>query len=302
MNNYIKVRDTDIVISGRLLKVARPELEKYEALENPVELIEELRRSGRRIDLFTFLQIEKDAPKLDLFMEPENMAILTVSTYDQWFNNQIRSEARNRARQAGKKGVTVQEVPFDDAFVKGIWEVYCESPIRQGKRNVHYGKDMETVRREAATFLDRSVFIGAFLQGQLVGFVKMVMDKQRTRANTMNIVSMVKHRDKAVTNALIAQCVRSCAERGVKYLAYQSFTYGKKKPDSLTNFKQVNAFERVEVPRYYVPLTGLGAAFLRLGLHHRLSERIPESVAEKLRELRMEWYKRRLQSTPGALG
>src|SRR5579859_2945060 len=261
----MKVCDVDIKIEGKLLKIARPELEKYEMLERPQGIIENLRQAATRIDLFTFLQIDGEGSnKFEYAREWENLAILPVSTFDHWWNKQIRSEARNRARQAEKKGVRVREVVFDDAFVQGIWEVYGESPIRQGKRNVHYGKDIGTVRREAETFLDRSVFIGAFLGEQLIGFVKLVTDRERIHANTMNIVAMVQHRDKATTNALIAQCVRSCAERGIKYLAYQNFTYGKKRPDNLTNFKQVNGFEKVNVPRYYVPISGLGSVALRL--------------------------------------
>jgi len=54
-------------------------------------------------------------------------------------------------------------VPFDETLVRGIWEVYNESPVRQGKPNTHYGKDIETVYKEEATFLDHSIFIGAFL-------------------------------------------------------------------------------------------------------------------------------------------
>jgi len=208
--------------------------------------------------------------------------------------------ARNRARQAEKKGVTIREVPFDDALVQGMWEVYNESPVRQGKPNAHYGKDLQTVRQEEATFLERSFFIGAFLGEQLIGFVKLVTDENRTQANLMNIVSMVKHRDKAPTNALIAHSVRACAERGIRYLLYQNFTYGNKKPDSLTNFKEVNGFERVDLPRYYVPLTTIGWAALRLRLHHGLVDRLPEPVADKLRELRRAWYNRKLQSVTGA--
>ena len=44
----------------------------------------------------------------------------------------------------------------------------------------------------------------------------------------MQIVSMVGHQDKAPTNALIAQAVRSCAERGIPYLWYANMSYGKK--------------------------------------------------------------------------
>jgi hypothetical protein len=58
----------------------------------------------------------------------------------------------------------------------------------------------------------------------------------------------------------------------------------------------VNGFQRVELPRYYVPITNLGRVALRLGLHHRLIDRIPESVAAKLRELRKAWYRNEVQT------
>jgi hypothetical protein len=240
------------------------------------------------------------SPKYAYPMELDNLAVLEVSTTDYWWNHQIRSFARNRARQAEKRGVTIREVPFDETLVRGIWEVYNESPIRQGRPNTHYGKNIETVYKAEATFPDQSIFIGAFLDESLIGFVKLVTDKTRTQANLMNIVSMVKHRDKAPTNALIAHSVRACAERGIGYLVYQNFAYGNKKPDGLTTFKQVNGFRRVDVPRYYVPLTLTGRLALQLGLHHRLADRIPESVAEKLRTLRAAWYNRKLPSVTEA--
>src|SRR5439155_6343426 len=113
--------------------------------------------------------------------------------------------------RAEKKGVSVLEAPFDDALVQGISAIYNECPVRQGRPFRHYGKDIETVRKEEATFLDRSIFIGAFLGDRLIGFVKLVTDESRTQAGLMNIVSMVQHRDKAPTNALITQAIRSCA-------------------------------------------------------------------------------------------
>jgi len=81
---------------------------------------------------------------------------------------------------------------------------------------------------ELATFPESSIFIGAYIGDKLIGFIKMTYDETLTQANMMNIVSMMSHRDKAPTNALIAQAVRSCAERGIKNLVYQSFSYGKK--------------------------------------------------------------------------
>jgi hypothetical protein len=293
----MKVCGRDITIRGRLLRIAGPELDSYESLGDPEPVLDGLRQSHVRADLFTFMQAVPDvSPKYSYPMEWDNLAVLPVSTFEHWWNHQLRSFPRNRARQAQKKGVTLREVAFDDALVRGMWEVYNESPVRQGKRNVHYGKDIATVRKEEATFLDRSIFIGAFLGDQLIGFVKMVTDENCTQANLMNIVAMVTHRDKAPTNALIAESVRSCARRGIRYLIYQNFTYGRKAPDSLTTFKEVNGFGRVDLPRYYVPLTFLGQAALRLGLHHRFVERLPEPLVAKFRQVRSTWYKRNVPS------
>ena len=291
----------EINIRGSLIRIAYPELDKYELLTDPQVLLAGLRKSGTRIDLFTFMQIMPEtSPKFAYPMEWDNLAVLRVSTFDQWWNHQIRSDARNRARQAEKKGVMIREVPFDEALVQGMWEVYNESSIRQGKPNVHYGKDIQTVRAAEATFLDRSLFVGAFLGEKLIGFVKLVTDENRTQANLMNIVSMVKHRDKAPTNALIAQSVRSCAERNIGYLVYQNFTYSNKKPDSLTKFKEVNGFQRVDLPRYYVPLTRTGRVGFQLGLHRRFTDHIPEPLLYRLRKLRASWYNLVFQSATKA--
>ncbi len=293
----MKVCGKDINIQGRLIRIARLASDTYESLEDPETVLDGLRKSGIRIDLFSFVQIMPEhSPKYAYPMEWDNLAVLPVSTFDHWWTHQIRSYPRNRARQAEKKGVVLREVPFDDALVQGIWEIYNECPVRQGRPFPHYGKDIEAVRKEKGTFLDSSIFIGAFLGNKLIGFVKLTWDQTRTQANLMNIVSAIQHRDKAPTNALIAQAVRSSAERGIRYLVYQSFSYGKKQQDSLSDFKENNGFERIEVPRYYVPLSPIGWAAFRLGLHHRIADHIPEPVLAKLRELRNVWYNRKLQS------
>jgi hypothetical protein len=81
----------------------------------------------------------------------------------------------------------MREAPFDDKLVAGIWEIYNESPIRQRRRFPHYGKDLETVRREEATFLDSSVFIGAFFVDKLIVFVKLVADETCTQAGLFRV-------------------------------------------------------------------------------------------------------------------
>jgi len=293
----MKVCGQEIKVQGSLIRIARLEGEGYHFLDDPEVLLSGLRQCGARIDLFTFMQkLPETNPKFAYPMEWDNFAALSVSTFDHWWMEQIGFKARNKAKQAEKKGVVIREVAFDDTLVKGIWEIYNETPIRQGRRFPHYGKDLEAVHREEATFLARSVFIGAFLDDKLIGFVKLVTDETGTQAGLMNILSMVAQRDKAPTNALIAQAVRSCGERGINFLVYSRFSYGSKVQSSITDFKKRNGFQRIDVPRYYVPLTVLGRAAFQLGLHHRFVDRLPESVVSRIRELRNAWYNRKFQA------
>jgi hypothetical protein len=292
----IKIHGKDIQVQGSLVRIARLDLERYEALNDPELLIGSLQRSAQRIDIFTFMQLSPDtSPKYAYPMEWDNLAVLPISTFDDWWTRQIRSECRNRARQAEKKGLTIHEIEFNDALVEGIHQIYNECPVRQGRQFAHYGEDVETVYNETATYLDRSIFIGAFHDQKLIGFTKLTCDDTR-QATIMNLLSLARYKDKAPTNALIAQAVRSCAQRSIRYLVYQKFSYGRKQHDSLSKFKEVNGFQRVDLPRYYVPLTRIGSAALRLGLHHRLTDHLPELVFKTLRSLRDSWYNRRFHS------
>ncbi len=283
------------------MRVARLDADKYHFVEDPEAMIAGLKKSGARIDLFTFLQKLPDShPKYSYPMEMDNLAAIPLTTFDNWWNKQIGFKARNKAKQSEKKGVTIREVPFDDTLVRGIWEIYNECPVRQGRRFTHYGKDIETVRREEATYLDTSVFIGAFLGERMIGFVKLVWDQSRTQAGLMNIVSTIKDRDKAPTNGLVVQAVRSCTERNVSYLVYANFTYGKKEKDSVAEFKERNAFQKMDLPRYYVPLTVAGRIGYRYGLHRKLADQIPPALVAKVRNLRNAWNNRKLQSATEA--
>ena len=297
----MKACGKEIQIRGRLIRIARLEADTYEFFEDPELALDTLRNCGIRIDLFTFTQrLPETSPRYPYHMEWDNLAVIVVSTFHHWWTKQISNKTRNAARQAEKKSVILQEVPFDDALVRGIWEVYNECPVRQGKPFVHYGKDIETVRKEAGTFLDRSFFIGAFSESKLIGFAKLICDESRTQAGLVHIVSMVRHRDKAPTNALIAEAVRSCAARGIPYLVYSRCSDGKKQRDALIDFKVRNGFQKIDLPRYYVPLTRIGWLALRLALHRDFTSHIPEPVMAKLRELRNAWHNRKLDSVKEA--
>jgi hypothetical protein len=291
-----KVGGKDLQIEGRLIRVARIDGETYEFLKDPEVTLDELRRARVRADLFTFTQpLAETSPKYGYPMEWDNAAALSVSSFDHWWTGQIDFRVRNKVRKAEKKGVEIRRVSFDDALARGIWEIYNETPVRQGKRFPHYGKDLQSVHRMSGTFLARSQFLGAFLGSNLIGFAKLVSDEDHGQAGLMHILSMMRHADKAPTNALLAEAVRYCAESGIPYLVYSQFSYGKKQRDSLSDFKQHNGFQRIDVPRYYVPLTMSGRLALRLGLHRRLADQIPEPILARFRDMRSRWYERRFE-------
>jgi len=297
----MKIGNNELRIQGRLLRTARLDAEKYQFVDEPELMIAGIKNLDAAVDLFTFLQKLPDSqPKYKYPMELDNLAVLPISTFDEWWVKQIDNKTRNMVRKSERKGLRIEEVPFNDALVHGIWTVYNECPVRQGKLFAHFGKDIETVRREESTYLDASIFIGAFFDNSLIGFIKLVVDENAAQAGLLNIIAMVGHRDKAPMNGLIAEAVRSCAKRGIPHLVYSNFSYGKKRVDTLSDFKANNGFKSVDVPRYYVPLTLLGSCALRLGLHHRLADRVPEGIMARIRSIRSAWYHSKLRSAAQA--
>jgi hypothetical protein len=302
----MNVSEHELRIEGRILKLAALAADTYEFVHNPESVIRELQRCKQHVDLFTFIQPLPDtAPKHSYYFEWDNLAVIPVTTFDDWWMNQIGFKARNKAKQAEKRGIRLREVPFSDELVQGIWAIYNESAVRQGKRFPHFGKDLATVHSMTETFLDRSCFIGAYFEDRLIGFVKLHCDRARTQAGLTHILSLIEHRDKAPTNALLAESVRYCAKQRIPYLVYSRFSDGGKTRDTLMDFKERNGFKRVDVPRYFVPITPMGSAALRLGLHRGLSEHLPQSAVAACRWFRKAWYSRtanrRRQLTSNAL-
>jgi hypothetical protein len=294
------VGEIEIRTQGRFMRIARIEGDKYEFLDDPKTLIAKLPTCGTRIDLFTFMQpIADPEPKYSYPMEWDNLAAVPISTFDNWWTHQVDAKTRNMVRKAEKKGVEIREVPFDDDFVRGISQIYNETPVRQGRPFGHYGKSVEDVRTEEGTFTHRGVFLGAYFDGRMIGFAKLVSDSAGTQAGLMNILSLIEHRDKAPTNALLAAAVRSCASRSIPYLVYSNFTYGNRQRDSLQEFKRNNGFKQIDLPRYYVPLTAMGRVAVRLRLHHRWVDRVPQPLIATMRSVRGLWHQRRLGASKG---
>ena len=205
----------DIQVDGRLVRVGRLDGDGFHRLESPALVIDAARKTFTGFDIFTFVQtLPHTQPECEFHMEWDNVAALPVTTFDQWWTAQIDNKTRNMARKGEKKGLIVKEVAFDDRLVEGIRDVYDETPIRQGKRFWHYGKPLDVVKRENGTFRDDSVFIGAFLNDRLVGFVKLVIDRGGGQASMMQILSMLKHRDVVKPLARLGRRARQRNERG----------------------------------------------------------------------------------------
>ena len=278
-------------IRGRFLKIATFLDEEDLDQPKPESAIEEIRaRSKGRIDIFSYCQRLPDVvPKYPFYHEWESIAVLEFKSHDHWFENILGFKARNKVRKSGKKGVEIRVLDFDDNLVRGIQDIYNEAPIRQGRRFEHYGESFQQVRESNATHLDRSVFIGALFEGKLIGFIKLVYGDRTARAE--QIVSKIEHRDKAPTNALLEMAITLSEKRGVPYLVYGIWP----KRESLAQFKKSSGFEKIDLPRYYVPLNAKGRIGLRLGLHKEFKERVPRAVRERLFALRENWYNRKFR-------
>ncbi len=104
----LKFDDRELLIDGRLCRVAHLDADSYKFLDDPEPVLVELRRSKMRIDLFTFMQrLSETSPSYPYPMEMDNLAVLPVSTFDHWWTQQIGNKTRNMARQAPKKGIVV---------------------------------------------------------------------------------------------------------------------------------------------------------------------------------------------------
>lgn len=296
----LEFRGKEIRFRRSLIRVAYLDGEGFQFLEDPEAATEELRKSRRRIDLFTFTQKLGEAPKYVYPMEWDNLATAHISGYDDWMMRQIHTKVRTKIRKAGKMGVVTREVPLDDELLRGISAIYNETPIRRGKRFWHYGIDLDSLRRMKSTFLERSIFLGAFFEGILVGFIKLVTDEHQNQAVSLHVISMIQHRDKCAMNALIAQAVRTCVERGIPYLCLAGKVGGDTHGADHLRFKLNNGFQQMDFPRYYVPLTGLGRMALGLGLHHDLASWIPEPVGVAYRRIRRLWYAMKFPSLDNA--
>jgi hypothetical protein len=280
----LDLRGQTFVVEGRALTHVSLEDDWYEDLADPEATVRALRALPNRPDLFTFWQRMPDVePQHAYHTEFVDIAVLPIKSYDDWWKNQIKSRVRNQIRKSEKEGLTIKEVAYDDEFVRGMTAIFNESPVRQGRPFWHYGKSFETVKAQFSRYLYRERMIGAYFEGELVGFI--MLGNAGRFGLTGQIISSLKHRDKSPNNALIAKAVELCAEQGLGHLIYLFWS-----DDSLAEFKRRCGFEPVRVPRYWVPLTWKGRIALALGLHRGWKALIPPALKARLKAWRRRWY------------
>jgi hypothetical protein len=248
-------------------------------LEDPqqcVALLKRQRDPGLRADILSFVQKLPDTrPKYSYPMEWDSVAAIHLTSYKQWWRGLPR-ETRKNVHRAQKRGVVVAVKRLDEGLIHDLHELNNDSPVLQGKVFTHYGKSLAQIRKDQQAFLDRSDYICAYHEKELIGVVKLIY-----RGNVVSILTFLpkaSHHDKRPANAIMAKVVELCGEKNIDYLTFGKFNYGNKRHTPLREFKIRNGFEEILVPHYYVPLTVKGAVSVKLKLHRGLLGILPHSV------------------------
>lgn len=270
--------DSTIITTGNWLRTAKVHDEAWSEneIQDPASCIYRLRSQRPRADIFTFTQKPSGTePKYSYYREDDSIAVVRLSTFDEWWMS-VPQETRKNARRSAKYGVRIEIRELDDALVNDLVQLNNSQEIRQGRRYTHHGKSFEQVKKDHSSFVDRSDFICAYFENELVGFVKLVYRGEV--ASILNLLTNESHNDKRPSNALLKAVVERCVSEGMTHLTYGNFNYGNKRNIPITTFKIRHGFQEVLVPRYFVPLTRRGSLALALGLHRGLLGILPNRL------------------------
>lgn len=249
-------------------------------------------KKARPVDLFTFAQkLPCVEPLYSYLFEYDSKAAVRINSFAEWWVS-LPQETRKNVRRSERRGVTVNIGGLHDAVVAGIQAVNNACPLVQGKKSRYYGRSLEQTRKDQSSYLDRSVFLCAYHEAEMIGYLKLV--RCNGYATIMGFLSNPAHQAKRPANTLLARAVQLCADEGIPYLVYGMLNYGNKSDGSLREFKLRNGFREVRLPRYYIPLTFRGVIALRLKLHRGLLGILPSRLISILVNFRSSFYKFKL--------
>jgi hypothetical protein len=287
-----------VITTGKWPKVASIQDEHLAERDFSIgaaSLIEALKQTGLKADIFTFAQKLPDiVPRHSFYLEWDNLAVTPITTFSDWWERRINRARRKAVRKSAKVGMVVKQAEFDDDLITGIVKINNETPVRQGKPFWHFNKSFAEVTADNSSYPERSIFLGAYYHDELIGVVRMICAGRI--AHIALLLSMTEHQDKRTANALIAKAVEACARAGMSHLVYGQYVYNDAE-SSLTEFKRRNGFEQVLVPRYFIPLTWRGEIAMKLGLHRGFARRLPKPLLAELLSWRRRWYARRLNAS-----
>ncbi len=288
----LQVNDQTVHVDGRFMNTAVLRDKWQEDLKDPETAIEQLRKSDLTVDVLRFWQrIPESDAKFAYYHETRHIAAIPVTTHEHWWTKQVNNKTRNMVRKATKRGVEIREEALSDDLVRGVMGIYNESQVRRGKPFWHYGKSFESVKAGLSKEVDRAVFVTAYFEEELIGFIKLLL-LDRYPGITL-ILDKMSHRDKSPMNALISKAVEICANKripAVIYTVWRRAEHGR--------FQASNGFVKSPVPEYFVPLTFKGRLALRLNLHRGLRGLVSEALMLRLLRLRAKWYGLKFDSKP----
>lgn len=287
-----RIEDKNVVVTGRFIKMAEVHDEVWlegQVVNDPERFVRDLKASNLKADIFTFSQkIPETQPKYQYHLEWDNVAAIPITTFEEWWEKRLPQVTRKSVRRGAKRGVTAKVSEFNDELISGIIGIHNDTLLRQGVPNADYGKSFNVVKEEYSSYLDKSIFIGAYLESELIGIIKLI--HMGPICSIMQIISKTTHYDKRPTNILITKAVEVCQEKGISFLIYGKFVYGNKTDSTLTEFKRRNGFEQIDFPRYYIPLTFKGILAIKMNMHLGLLGILPSGMISFLRDLRSKWY------------
>ena len=211
-------------------------------------------------------------------MEWDNLAVLPISTFRYWWT---RANLVYRKRNEGKAG---REKGVSSAKFRSMRHCFVEScdihneTARSGRESGF--PTMEWTSREhagmQAPFSTAASLSARFLR---TNHRLHQADDRRSRTTACAVTSgLLRARDKAPTNALIAKAVRSCADRGFSFWFTSTSLTARKRATALATSRNQTASGGWTCPAITCLCRLSAAVALNLGLHHRLVDYLPEQL------------------------
>jgi len=275
-----RINDVKLCVSNDYIKLAQVCNEYMDEVNDADKIICDIKNKNIKANIFTFWILFQESNILcKYYMEYDPIAVIPIKSYEHWYNNQINAGARKAIRHSQKKNVIIKTMFFDETLARGIFNILSETPIRQNRIFKHYNKTFEEIKDEFSLDAEKCVFICAYYENELIGFIKLMCSKNI--AVPYGMVSKIEHRDKSSQNALIAKAIDICVGKNIKYLVYGKWSAG-----SLNNFKINNGCMKYNIPRYYIPLTIFGRFLISFKLHKGVSNLMPSTIRKILNRLR----------------